>query len=100
MFDGSAVAVQRPGWVVVSSGSAAASGLLEGELLLADTNPGGSVCRIAHHRSFASEGPQDYWAEPHGVPSPSATRVLFGSDWGGGASVDAYVVELPSYAGP
>jgi hypothetical protein len=31
------------------------------------------------------------------VISPSGTRVLFASDWGNGKSVDAYVVELPSY---
>jgi hypothetical protein len=29
--------------------------------------------------------------------SPTGTRAVFGSDWGGGASVDTYVVELPSY---
>ena len=42
--------------------------------------------------------PDAYWAEPHTVPSPSGTRALFASDWGGGASVDTYVIELPSYA--
>jgi hypothetical protein len=94
----SAVALQRPGWVVVGVvGDPAGAALLDSELLLADTNPGGHVCRIAHHRSYGGDGPQGYWAEPHAVPSPSGTRVLFGSDWGGGASVDAYVVELPGY---
>ncbi|MBN1771807.1 MAG: hypothetical protein JXB32_11130 [Deltaproteobacteria bacterium] len=44
--------------------------------------------------------PQDYWAEPHGVPSPSATRILFGGDWGGGDGVDACVAELPGYVAP
>jgi hypothetical protein len=70
---------------------------LNSELLLADTNPGGKVCRVAHHRSWGKAGPRDYWAEPHVVVSPSGTRLLFGSDWGGGATVDAYVVELPGY---
>jgi hypothetical protein len=31
------------------------------------------------------------------VPSPSGTRAVFGSDWGNGDTVDAYVIELPSY---
>lgn len=31
------------------------------------------------------------------MPSPSGTRILFGSDWGGGDTVDAYVLELSSY---
>ena len=31
------------------------------------------------------------------MASPSGTRLLFASDWGNGATVDSYVVELPSY---
>ena len=95
----SAMALRQPGWTFVSViGEPQGQGVLDSELLIADTNPGGGVCRIAHHRSFAGNGSHGYWAEPHVVPSPSGTRALFGSDWGGGDSVDAYVVELPSYA--
>ena len=95
----SAVAHQAPGWVAVSVVGNSRDGreVLDNELLLADTNSG-EVCRIAHHRSKGKSGPQGYWAEPHASISPSATRVLFASDWGGGATVDTYVVELPSYA--
>ena len=78
-------------------GDVAGQGVLDQELVLADTAPGGKVCRVAHHRSHGKDGPKGYWAEPHAVPSPSGPRILFGSDWGGGASVDAYVVELPAY---
>ena len=56
--------------------------------------------RIGHHRSFGDNNThlQDtYWAEPHVVGSPRGTRALFASDWGNGTTVDAYVVELPSY---
>lgn len=92
----SAPIYKRPGWVFVSViGDAGGAHLLDQELLLADTNPGGKVCRIAHHRS---QERQDYWGEPHVTGSPSGTRAVFGSDWGGGPSVDTYVVELPSYA--
>lgn len=94
----SALAYKQPGWVFVSIvGDPAGQGLLDSELVVADTNPGGKVCRIAHHRSFGKDGAQGYWAEPHVVPSPSGTRALFGSDWGDTGRVDAYVVELPSY---
>jgi hypothetical protein len=94
----SSLVLQRPGWAVVGTvGNVAGQGLLDQELVLADTASGGKVCRAAHHRSHGKDGPQGYWAEPHAVPSPSGTRILFGSDWGGGASVDAYVVELPAY---
>ena len=33
------------------------------------------------------------------VPSPTGTRAVFASDWGGGASVDTYVLELPADPG-
>ncbi len=94
----SAVAHRAPGWVAVSVVGNDLDGreVLDNELLLADTNTS-EVCRIAHHRSHGKDGPQDYWAEPHASVSPSATRVLFASDWGGGETVDTYVVELPSY---
>jgi len=52
---------------------------------------------VAHARTFAgttSEGRWGYWSETHVVISPTATRVLFGSDWMNGASVDSYVVDL------
>jgi hypothetical protein len=89
----SAVAHHAPGWVALSVvGDVSGRGVLDNELVLADTNTG-LVCRIGHHRSHAG----DYWGEPHAVISPSGTRVLFGSDWGGGATIDTYVVELPSY---
>ncbi len=96
----SAVVYKRPGWVAASIvGDPAGQGVLDNEIVLADTNPGGKVCRVAHHRSWGGEGSVGYWAEPHAVPSPSGTRILFGSDWGNSGTVDAFVVELPSYNG-
>ena len=94
----SAVAHQAPGWVAVSVAGNDLDGqdVLDNELLLADTNTG-VVCRVGHHRSHGRDGPQGYWAEPHASISPSGTRLLFASDRGGGATVDTYVVELPSY---
>jgi hypothetical protein len=95
----SAVAFKRPGWIAVSSvGRLSGNNTLDQELYLANTNPDSkTVCRVAHHRSWGKEGPKGYWAEPHVVISPTGTRLLFGSDWGGGDSVDSYVVELPNY---
>ncbi|MFO0553903.1 MAG: hypothetical protein U0271_36315 [Polyangiaceae bacterium] len=96
----SALAYRQPGWVFVSSiGESSGAGLLDMENLIADTSTG-TVCRIGRHRSWGKDNPnlaEPYWAEPHTVPSPSGTRAVFASDWGGGATVDTYVVELPSY---
>ncbi len=94
----SAVAYENPGWVTVSVvGNTSGAGLLDQEIVLANINTGGVVCRVAHHHSYGGNGPQGYWAEPHASISPTGTRILFASDWGGGATVDTYVVELPSY---
>jgi hypothetical protein len=93
----SAVAFRRPGWVAVSvTGDPAGQRTLNSELLLANVDTG-KVCRVGHHRSAGSDGPNSYWAEPHVVISPSGTRLLFGSDWNSGKTVDTYVLELPSY---
>jgi hypothetical protein len=85
--------------VVSTIGNTSGAGLLDMELLLADTNTG-KVCRAGRHRSWGENNTHlhtNYWAEPHAVASPSGTRILFASDWGNGTSVDSYVVELPSY---
>jgi hypothetical protein len=93
----SGLAYKQPGWIFVSMvGEIEGREALDGEIVIADTNTG-IVCRAVHHRSYGRNGPRGYWAEPHVVPSPSGTRALYGSDWGGGQSVDAYVVELPTY---
>ena len=86
-----------PGWFAVSVvGDPTDSCLLCQELLLANVDTG-TVCRVAHHRSWSHSGHWDYWAEPHVGISPSGTRLVFASDWGGGTTVDTFVVELPAY---
>ncbi len=97
----SAIAYKNPSLIGVSVVGYDADGqsLLDNEILVVDAEDG-TVGRVCHHRSRAqapnNEGPLGYWAEPHVVISPSGTRLLFGSDWEGGGSVDTYVVELPT----
>jgi hypothetical protein len=96
----SAMAYRRPGWMFVSTyGATTGQGLLDLEMLIADTSTG-AVCRVGRHRSWGKANTrltEPYWAEAHTVPSPSGTRAAFASDWGNGATVDTYVLELPSY---
>lgn len=96
----SGMAYRQPGWVFLSViGDPAGRGVLDNELLVADTTTG-RVCRAAHHRSWGRENTrlaEPYWAEPHVVPSPSGTRAVFASDWGNGGTVDTYVLELPAH---
>ncbi len=98
----SSLAYRAPGWVFLSIvGDPSGQGVLDNEIVLADTNTG-KVCRAGHHRSFGDNNTRlatPYWAEPHVVPSPSGTRAIFASDWGNGSTVDTYVVELPSDVG-
>jgi hypothetical protein len=86
--------------VVSTYGASNGSSLLAREVLIADT-VSGKVCRVGRHRSYGKDNTrlgEPYWAEAHAVPSPTGTRIAFGSDWGNGTTVDTYVIELPSYA--
>jgi hypothetical protein len=93
----SAVSFKAPGWVALGIvGAHTGRTLLDNEIVLANVDTG-EVCRVAHARTFAgstSEGRWGYWSETHAVLSPTATRILFGSDWMNGATVDTYVVDL------
>ncbi len=74
-------------------GSGQGQTLLDNEIVLANTITG-QVLRVAHARTLAGEGPWGYWAETHACISPSGTRIVWGSDWGGSDTVDTYVVDL------
>lgn len=93
----SSIAVKAPGWVALGMvGAHTGKTLLDNEIVLANVDTG-EVCRVAHARTFAgstAEGHWGYWSETHPVISPSATRILFASDWMNGATVDTYVVDL------
>lgn len=92
-------AFQAPGWVAVSAtGNTGGSTLLAQEVLLVNLNDD-KIYRAGRHRSYGGDGSQGYWAEPHINISPTATRLLFGSDWDNGGTVDSYVIELPAYSG-
>lgn len=83
--------------------------LLDQEVFVADLGTG-EVVRVAHHRStgaWSDARESNYWAQPNVTISPSGTRLLVQSDWGGGdpsapvidpaAQVDTYVIELPGW---
>ncbi|HVU51313.1 MAG TPA: hypothetical protein VHL80_11535, partial [Polyangia bacterium] len=96
----SAMAYRDPGYAVVSTlGDVTGKGLLDGEVIVANTVDG-AVCRAGRHHSWGKKNThlqQPYWAESHAVPSPSGTRILFASDWEDNPTVDTYVIELPGY---
>ena len=94
----SAIATKAPGWVAVGMVGIHEGGtlLLDNEIVMANVDTG-QVCRVAHSRTFAGTtnvGRWGYFAETHLNLSPTGTRILFGSDWMNGATVDTYVVDL------
>lgn len=95
----SGIAYRKPGWIVVTHVGPLPLGrtTLQNEIVLANVDTG-AVCRVAHHRSAADNGPLGYFAEPHPVLSPSGMRIAFTSDWGGQGNAETYVVELPGYS--
>ncbi len=107
----SAVAHKNPGWIALSSigyerffylTNQRAAPVLLSEIFLANTDPQShEICRLAHHRTHGKDsrngGYISYLGEPHVTISPTGTRILFGSDWHDGGSVDTYVIELPAY---
>lgn len=97
---GSARATERPGWFYVTfdRSPSYAGRRYWGEIVALKIDGSGSVERLAHYHSTASQ----YRAQAHAVPSPDGRRVLFASDWAdacgngcGSTSVfGGYVIDL------
>ncbi len=73
---------RRPGWAYSSSNNA------DGDVFAIKLDGSGLVERFTHHRSLEDS----YEAEPHAVPSPDGLRVIFASNWGGTAPINAFAV--------
>jgi len=76
--------------------------LLFSEVVLLDTSAAQpTVCRLAHNRTFGEQAANASYEPSLGKVSvslsPTATRVLFSSDWYDSGSIDTYVVQLPAY---
>lgn len=114
----SATSYKRPGWIAMSSIGYKDLHYLHmdvmeeknapaffSEIYLVNTDSEDpAVCRLAQHRSSGKSarngGYAPYFGEPHASLSPSATRIIFGSDWYDSGTVDAFVIELPAYQPP
>lgn len=98
----SSIARWAPGWVAVGiTGNHHGATTLDNEILMANVETG-EVCRVGHSRTFAGsycgvngdECPWGYWSETHLNLLPDGLRVVFGSDWFGGKTVDTYLIDL------
>ena len=101
----SGLAVDRPGWAVVSThdDDAESHTWIDDQVLAVELRAGGRVIRLAHTHSLVDDDEAaDYWAEPHATTDPGLTRILFASNWGrtGTGAVDAYLAVLPDGAIP
>jgi len=93
----SGTAFNRPGWAIVSyqAGGGATTTWRDGCILALELKPTSPrVLRLAHHQSNSV-----YGATPLATPNRDLTRVLFGSDFRGGAApFEQYMIGLPSWA--
>ena len=86
-------ALDKPGWVVISHyAGSTVNAWYNQEVFLAklDTNP--VIVRLAKHQS----NPADYWSQPHATISRDASKVVWGSNWGGAVlDLDTYMATVP-----
>jgi hypothetical protein len=94
----SGLAVERPGWVLVSTYAGADATWMDDSVFAVELRPAGRVVRLAHtHSRVDPDHDHDYWAEPHATVNRDFTSVVFTSNWGraGTEQVDTYLVEVP-----
>jgi len=87
-------AYNKPGWVVISHYAASpVDAWYNQEIFLAKLDASPVIVRLAKHQS----NPADYWAQPHATISRDASKIIWGSNWGGGVlDLDTYMITLPS----
>jgi len=87
-------AYDKPGWVAISHyvGNAINTWYNE-EIFLVKLDSTPVIVSLAKHQSNTS----DYWSQPHATISRDATRVIWGSNWGGPVlDLDTYMITLPA----
>ncbi len=94
-------ALQRPGWVVVSThdGDVQSHTWMDDQVFLLELKASGRLVRLAHTHSLVDmEQEHDYWAEPQASTNQDLTRVLFTTNWGrsGTEQVEMFMVALPN----
>jgi len=86
-------AYDKPGWVVISHYTPSAiNAWYNEEIFLARLDAAPVIVRLAKHQSDTS----DYWSQPHATISRDASKIVWGSNWGGAVlDLDTYMISLP-----
>ncbi len=86
-------ALDKPGWVVISHYTGSTANVwYNQEVFLAKLDTSPVIVRLAKHQS----NPADYWAQPHATISRDASKVVWGSNWGGAVlDIDTWMVTVP-----
>jgi len=86
-------AFDRPGWAVVSTyfcrAQDGASGWACNKVFIVEMAANPRILNLAHTYNCG----QDFWTEPHAVPSRDLRRVYYNSDWGS-CGIDAEVMQI------
>lgn len=97
-FHVSGCSMAKPGWAVIGKYNGVGTGPYDGQVIVAELVPTAPrIYRLAHHRSTGAGG---YFSEPHPTVNRDLTRVLFSTDWDGGAYYEDYEICLPSWVLP
>jgi len=86
-------AVNKPGWVVISSYGQTANNGFDNRVVAVSLGAEPVIYNLAHHYSTS----RDYFSQPHATVNRQGTKILFGSDWGGNAlNADTYIIHIPA----
>ena len=91
-------AYDKPGWVVVSTYFCRAPGQAVGwacnKVFIVELAANPRILNLAHTYNCG----QDFWTEPHAVPTRDLRRVYYNSDWGS-CGIDAEVmrIDVPTF---
>ncbi len=86
-------ALDKPGWAVISHYTGSTANVwYNQEVFLAKLDTSPVIVRLAKHQS----NPADYWAQPHATISRDASKVVWGSNWGGAVlDIDTWMATVP-----
>jgi hypothetical protein len=88
-------AFDKPGWVVVSSYFCRAQpGWACNKVIVVELAANPRILNLAHTYNCG----QDFWTEPHAVPSRDLRRVYYNSDWGScGIDAEMMMIDVPEF---
>ena len=91
--DADLLALDKPGWAVVSTYFCRAPGEAAGwacnKVFIVELAANPRILNLAHTYNCG----QDFWTEPHAAPTRDMRRIYYNSDWGS-CEIDAEIMRI------